>query len=66
MIREEPGSNRICRSKSGFLLLQIKFEKRPRICRQALSGRTLRRARQADTASHLDEWINSAGLQPPK
>ena len=26
----------------------------------------LRRARQADTASHLDEWINSPGLQPPK
>jgi hypothetical protein len=26
----------------------------------------LRRARQADTACHLDEWINSAGLQPPK
>jgi hypothetical protein len=26
----------------------------------------LRRARQADTASHLDEWINSAGLQSPK
>jgi hypothetical protein len=26
----------------------------------------LRRARHADTASHLDGWINSAGLQPPK
>jgi hypothetical protein len=26
----------------------------------------LRRARQADTASHLDEWINSSGLQAPK
>lgn len=26
----------------------------------------LRRARQADTAAHLDEWINSPGLQPPK
>jgi hypothetical protein len=26
----------------------------------------LRRARQADTASHLDDWINSSGLQPPK
>src|SRR5215475_2854507 len=25
----------------------------------------LRRARQADTASHLDEWINSPVLQPP-
>jgi hypothetical protein len=26
----------------------------------------LRRARQADTASHIDEWANSAGLQPPR
>jgi hypothetical protein len=25
----------------------------------------LRKARQADTASHLNEWANSAGLQPP-
>jgi len=26
----------------------------------------LRRARRADTASHLDEWVRSPGLQPPK
>jgi hypothetical protein len=26
----------------------------------------LRRARQADTALHLDDWANSRGLQPPK
>jgi len=26
----------------------------------------LKKARQADTASHLDEWVNSPGLQPPK
>lgn len=25
----------------------------------------LRKARQADTASHIDEWVNSSGLQPP-
>jgi hypothetical protein len=25
----------------------------------------LRKARQADTATHLDEWINSPGWQPP-
>jgi hypothetical protein len=25
----------------------------------------LRKARQAETASHLDEWANSPGLQPP-
>jgi hypothetical protein len=26
----------------------------------------LKRARQADTAAHIDEWANSPGLQPPK
>jgi hypothetical protein len=26
----------------------------------------LKRARRADTASHLDDWANSPGLQPPK
>ena len=26
----------------------------------------LRRVRQAETASHIDEWLNSRGLQPPK
>jgi hypothetical protein len=26
----------------------------------------LRRARQAETASHLGEWLSSPGLQPPK
>jgi len=26
----------------------------------------LKRARQADTASHIDDWANSSGLQPPK
>ena len=26
----------------------------------------LRKARQADTASHLDDWVNSPGLQSPK
>jgi hypothetical protein len=26
----------------------------------------LKRARQADTASHIDDWANSPGLQPPK
>jgi hypothetical protein len=26
----------------------------------------LRRARQAETASHLNEWLTSPGLQPPK
>ena len=26
----------------------------------------LKKARQADTACHLEDWANSAGLQPPK
>ncbi len=26
----------------------------------------LRKARQADTAAHLDDWANSCGLRPPK
>ena len=26
----------------------------------------LRRARQAETASHISEWLKSPGLQPPQ
>ena len=26
----------------------------------------LRRVRQAETASHINEWLTSPGLQPPK
>jgi hypothetical protein len=26
----------------------------------------VRRARQAETAAHLQEWLSSPGLQPPK
>jgi hypothetical protein len=26
----------------------------------------LRKARQAETTAHLDDWVNSPGLQPPK
>ena len=26
----------------------------------------LRKARQADTAAHMNEWLNSPGLQAPK
>jgi hypothetical protein len=28
--------------------------------------RLLRRARQAETASHMSEWLRSPGLQPPR
>lgn len=26
----------------------------------------IRKARQLQTASHMDEWLSSPGLQPPK
>jgi hypothetical protein len=26
----------------------------------------LKKARQADTAAHINDWANSPGLQPPK
>lgn len=26
----------------------------------------LKKARQADTAAHIEDWVNSPGLQPPK
>jgi hypothetical protein len=26
----------------------------------------LRKARQAETAAHIDEWLRSPGLQPPR
>ena len=25
----------------------------------------LKKARRADTAAHIDDWVNSPGLQPP-
>jgi hypothetical protein len=28
--------------------------------------RLMRRARQAETGSHISEWLGSPGLQPPK
>jgi len=28
--------------------------------------RLIKQARQAETASHLSEWLNSPGLHPPK
>ena len=34
----------------------------PGFLREAL----LRKARQAETAAHMDDWLRSQGLQPPK
>jgi predicted trehalose synthase len=28
--------------------------------------RLIKRARQAEVASHMNDWLTSAGLQPPK
>ena len=35
---------------------------RPGLERETL----LRKARQAETAAHIDDWLRSPGLQPPK
>lgn len=32
----------------------------------AVREATLRRARQAETGSHISEWLRSPGLRPPK
>lgn len=34
----------------------------PGAVREAL----LRKARQAETAAHIDDWLRSSGLQPPQ
>jgi hypothetical protein len=51
---------------------QIKAEK-GRLEAQAASlppgpqkDRLLKKIRQLETASHIDEWLSSPGLQPPK
>jgi hypothetical protein len=33
---------------------------------RAVHDAVIRKARQAYTAAHLDDWANSPGLQPPK
>jgi hypothetical protein len=32
----------------------------------AVRDELIRRARQADTASHVNEWLTSSGLRPPE
>jgi hypothetical protein len=32
----------------------------------AVREELIRKARQAETASHMNEWLTSPGLQPPK
>jgi hypothetical protein len=48
----------------------VAFAKETRERATLMSGQEryalLQRARQADTAAHINEWVNSPGLQPPK
>ena len=32
----------------------------------AVRNEMIRKARQAETASHMNEWLRSPGVQPPK
>ncbi len=39
---------------------------RARLLTGAERDALLKKARQADTAAHIEDWVNSPGLQPPK
>ena len=41
-------------------------EKASRLPPGAEKDELLFKARQADTTAHLDDWVNSPGLQPPR
>lgn len=41
-------------------------EKASRLPPGAEKDELFHKARQADTTAHLDDWVNSPGLQPPK
>ena len=53
--------------------LEQRLEERAKRLRQEARGtppgiereKLIRRARQAETASHINQWISSKGLQPP-
>ena len=53
--------------------LEQRLEARAKRLRQEARGtppgiereKLIRRARQAETASHINQWISSKGLQPP-
>ena len=49
-------------AKESALLREEAETKPPGKERDAL----LRKARQADTAAHINDWVHSAGLRPPK
>ncbi|MEH2498678.1 hypothetical protein V1294_005157 [Bradyrhizobium sp. AZCC 1678] len=53
--------------------LELRLEEQAKRLRQEAKGtppgvereKLIRRARQAETASHISQWISSKGLQPP-
>jgi hypothetical protein len=53
--------------------LELRLEEQAKRLRQEANGTPpgveretlIRRARQAETASHISQWISSKGLQPP-
>jgi hypothetical protein len=53
--------------------LELRLEEQAKRLRQEAKGTApgvehetlIRRARQAETASHISQWISSKGLQPP-
>ena len=53
--------------------LELRLEEQAKRLRQEAKGippgveheTLIRRARQAETASHISQWISSKGLQPP-
>jgi hypothetical protein len=61
-------SNTRRRLKSDWRKKQLKLEKPLKSdLSVALPGSCfLRRARQAETASHINKWLTSPGLQPPQ
>jgi hypothetical protein len=53
--------------------LELRLEEQAKRLRQEAKGtppgvereKLIRRARQAETASHMSQWISSKGLEPP-
>lgn len=61
---------RRCKQTTSFKDRLIAFAEEARERAKTVAGmerdELLKKARQADTAARLDDWVNSPGLQPPK
>ena len=54
-------------SENAWLMKRSDLERLPKTrLRSHAQELLLRRARQAETASRVNEWVSSPGLQPPK